>query len=196
MNNRIYVLFAAMFAIGCHSVDVSKLSLDKREIRTCVFVTVTDSRPYVLSGDKSSDFVGIVRGGYGNPFDFTSSSGNSLAKDLGLAIARSLSGSNGVAKYKESSLNSNSDGCKTVTFKITEWKIDAMVNAWFMYDAEVSLSSPKGFELATQKLADRYSVKGSFWNPLGAARENFLTESKKTIDKFLNDEKISTELAK
>ncbi|MGH8534209.1 MAG: hypothetical protein ACREV1_16215 [Gammaproteobacteria bacterium] len=32
-------------------------------------VGVQDRRPYILDHDKDEDFVGLQRGGYGNPFD-------------------------------------------------------------------------------------------------------------------------------
>ena len=35
-------------------------------------VAVLDVRPYVLNGDKKPDFVGLQRGGFGNPFDVSS----------------------------------------------------------------------------------------------------------------------------
>ena len=39
-----------------------------------VGVAVVDRRPYVLSGDKEADFVGLQRGGFGNPFNVTTRS--------------------------------------------------------------------------------------------------------------------------
>jgi hypothetical protein len=198
MNKFYLTIFLSIFSIGCHSVDVSKLRLDQQQVESCVYISVQDDRPYILSGEKDPNFVGIVRGGYGNPFDFTSSSGNSLAKDLGLAIQRSLSGSKGVAKYIDGKLISlsNSENCKTVVLKFTEWKIDAMVNAWFMHNAEITVYSAKGIVLAKKSLSDKKSIKGSFWDPLGAAKDNFLAESRKITSELLSDPQVSNSLLK
>lgn len=45
-------------------------------------VAVQDRRPYVLDGDKDADFVGIQRGGFGNPFDVITTSGRPLARHV------------------------------------------------------------------------------------------------------------------
>jgi hypothetical protein len=36
-----------------------------------VAVTVEDRRPYIVSGDKAPTFIGIMRAGFGNPWDTT-----------------------------------------------------------------------------------------------------------------------------
>lgn len=38
-----------------------------------VAIAVLDQRPYVRSGEKDPSFVGIMRGGYGNPFSLYTS---------------------------------------------------------------------------------------------------------------------------
>lgn len=47
-----------------------------------IAVAVTDSRSYVLSGEKPANFVGLQRGGFGNPFDVTTASGAPMATDF------------------------------------------------------------------------------------------------------------------
>jgi hypothetical protein len=53
-------------------------------------VGVQDRRPYVISGNKDEHFVGLSRGGYGNPFDVTTASGKALADEFAGAIANGL----------------------------------------------------------------------------------------------------------
>jgi hypothetical protein len=53
-------------------------------------VAVHDERPEVASGAKEPTFVGLLRGGYGNPMDVRTASGATVAHDLTGAIARSL----------------------------------------------------------------------------------------------------------
>jgi len=45
-------------------------------------VGVQDRRPYILDHDKDEDFVGLQRGGYGNPFDVSTNSNLPLADDM------------------------------------------------------------------------------------------------------------------
>jgi hypothetical protein len=44
-----------------------------------VTVAVVDDRPYVLSGGKPDRFVGLMRGGFGNPFDVNTQSGGAAS---------------------------------------------------------------------------------------------------------------------
>src|SRR5262245_33720393 len=53
-------------------------------------VMCVDLRPYVLDHDKTADFVGLSRGGYGNPFDVRTDSRRSLSDDVAHALAESL----------------------------------------------------------------------------------------------------------
>lgn len=55
-----------------------------------VAVATHDQRPYVVGGNKKPNFVGLSRGGYGNPFDVVTVSGNPLADGFSESISRSL----------------------------------------------------------------------------------------------------------
>ena len=54
-------------------------------------VVTQDKRPYILSGKKTINFVGIMRGGYGNPFNVVTESGQPLVDDMTQSICLSLS---------------------------------------------------------------------------------------------------------
>ena len=49
-----------------------------------------DARPYVVSGNQPESFAGLLRGGYGNPFDVSTATGNPVARDLRDALARGM----------------------------------------------------------------------------------------------------------
>jgi hypothetical protein len=53
-------------------------------------VGVHDRRPYILNHDKEENFVGLQRGGYGNPFDVRTASGLPLAEDMTKVLASAL----------------------------------------------------------------------------------------------------------
>lgn len=182
---------------ACHSVDLSTMNIPQTAVNSCTYIYVSDQRPYILSGDKSADFVGLVRGGYGNPFDFSTASGNSLAKDLGLSLQKNLSSSNGVATFIEKTAitTQNSNNCKTVVLEIAEWKIDSMIDAWFMVDAKLSIYSNRGEILASKKHVTKHDVDGSFWAPLPAARENFIRESEKALAALLSQPEVAKSLS-
>src|SRR6187549_591489 len=64
-------------------------------------LAVQDQRPYELSGAKRPNFVGLSRGGFGNPFDVTTQSGQPLASDISSSIVASMRGRGVEAKVVE-----------------------------------------------------------------------------------------------
>jgi hypothetical protein len=55
-----------------------------------VAVAILDERPYVLNKEKDPSYVGIMRGGYGNPFNIWTESGAALADDMLTTVTDSL----------------------------------------------------------------------------------------------------------
>lgn len=106
-------------------------------------VAVLDERPYVMSGGKSSDFVGLQRGGFGNPFDVHTQSGNPLAFEMQAVLMRALRESG----FEPRPLDVQGRGENAVTAAVTaegqvrnvvllvkEWKTDAMMHFALSYD--------------------------------------------------------------
>ena len=54
-------------------------------------VAVQDRRSYVLAGDKPEAFVGLMRAGFGIPYDVHTQSGQGLASDVAFALAQAFS---------------------------------------------------------------------------------------------------------
>ena len=128
-----------------------------------VALAVQDRRPYVLSGNKPEKFVGLMRGGFGNPFDVNTQSGGPLSTEIRDSLARSLKakGYNVTAVNvdpRESSTDARrrlaGSASKAVLVTLNEWKSDTMMNTAIHYDASIAVLGPKGEELATN------SVKG------------------------------------
>ena len=53
-------------------------------------LSVIDKRPYIVDGDKPPSFIGLQRGGFGNPFNVTTESGRPLAEEVSSAVANGL----------------------------------------------------------------------------------------------------------
>src|SRR5437764_737632 len=102
-----------------------------------VTVGVDDKRSYVVAGSNTPEFVGLTRGGFGNPFGVHTTSGKPLATDFASVIESSLRASGMQAKavplqisasgeqtlqaFKALSVN-KTDRSLLVTIK--EWKSD------------------------------------------------------------------------
>ena len=124
-------------------------------------VAVNDDRPYVIAGDKTPDFVGLQRGGFGNPFDVTTASGQALANDMRGSIARGLTARgymvielDGMPADAQtvSALATQRGLERVVTLNIREWKTDAMVNLSLHYDLTLRVYDASGGRLAEHTL--------------------------------------------
>ena len=106
-------------------------------------VAVVDRRPYVVSGNKKPNFVGLQRGGFGNPFDVTTTSGNPMAADMQAALARALDerGYEVTELYFSSPDDSvvaqvikENGARRNVLLMLNEWKTDAVRRFGLTYD--------------------------------------------------------------
>jgi hypothetical protein len=98
-------------------------------------ISVVDKRPYVLSGRKAPNFVGIRRGGYGNPFNVVTTSGQSLADDLTslFTVSFNIDG--------RSRCNLDGDNIrKELVYELNEWKTDVMIRGRLLYDVDTTIS--------------------------------------------------------
>ena len=125
-------------------------------------VAVDDSRPYVVSGDKTANFVGLQRGGFGNPFNVTTESGRPLADDMKDSLARSLSArgfsvvplSVQAGDLGSIATAAEKDGLTRVAvLNIKEWKSDAMMKLTMHHDLVLSVYDGSGALLAESRSA-------------------------------------------
>ncbi len=117
-----------------------------------VSVSVTDKRPYVLNGKKQSNFVGLRRGGYGNPFNVTTASGAPLAEELAEAIRSGLVNS-GYAMVSDSATRS-------VELVMREWKSDVFTNLKIIYDLDLLVRDEAGNEIARNTISGEEAAGG------------------------------------
>lgn len=187
-NTRTLLVIAVLSAMvsGCVSVDTSKLSAGSYEVSSCANVYVQDLRPYIVAKKKEPDFLGIVRGGYGNPTNFTTSSGEPLAGQLGQAIKSSLSADNAAVEFKNDGLvKTSSEGCKTLVLTMKEWKIDAMVNANFAVDADMAVYSSTGELLDSDSVKRHKKFDQGYFTAVGDTKKNYLNESQQILTELL-----------
>ena len=93
---KMALILAVLFIGGCavgnkYSYKTSDIDLPIRtEGGEALVLQVKDLRPYVLNGDKEANFVGLQRGGFGNPFDVTTESGEPMTDVMAVAIENGL----------------------------------------------------------------------------------------------------------
>jgi len=161
-----------------------------------VAVAVQDERPYVLSGSKSDRFVGLMRGGFGNPFDVTTKSGAPLADDMRDAIGRALKvrgisvtpvavalrDSAGTAKRKLLEAKAR----RAILLTLREWKSDSMMATDIHFDATLAVFDEGGNPLATSSIRGVENLGNLGLTP----HEGVNREAGRKIDKLFDDEKV------
>jgi hypothetical protein len=156
-------------------------------------LAVQDRRPYVVSGGKAESFVGLRRGGFGNPFDmhttgrvaFSDDFRETLAKPLtakGYKItAVRLSPSDSPVTVKRKVLESGAK--KTVVVTLAEWKTDILHSTDLHYDVTLSVVDHKGNAVASKNIkgVDRLGPTG---------REGLERAFNRKFEELFQDEKV------
>jgi hypothetical protein len=176
MFHRMFFILTLTFVLGACAVgneyDYGAASATLRaETDRSVSATVIDYRPYVLSGKKSPSFVGLHRGGFGNPFDVTTKSGRGLSEDLTDVLVRALDAQGITAKalmlapgtsVDDSVMQFQDQGTdRLLVVAMREWKTDSMMRITLHWDFDASVYDPSGVMLAKQSISGVAPVGGS-----------------------------------
>jgi hypothetical protein len=136
-----------------------------------VAVAVHDERPYVVSGDKTPQFVGLQRGGFGNTFDVTTGSNQSLAADMTASLVASLrqngfkaqavavTFTDSAEKVREALLATGAE--RSILLSVREWKSDSMMRIGLNYDLHLSVLGKNGAVLAESQVNGTKEVLGA-----------------------------------
>lgn len=171
-----------------------------------ISVAVHDQRDYVQSGNKSPDFVGLARGGFGNPFSVFTLSGRSLADDMSAVITASLA-KKGYKAAPVTVLYSDSRDAvldkmkatrsdRMIFLTLNEWKSDLnpYQDVTLLYGVQLALYNSDGKMLAEKKSDGRDSLGGDAWGPAAYARRAVPEAFKKKIEELLNSPDIANAL--
>jgi len=127
-----------------------------------VAVDVVDARPYVLSGDKDPSFVGLQRGGFGNPFDVKTASGGPLAGEMRAGIANALQQRGFTVAAPDAAAP------RKMELRVFEWKTDVMARMKVLYDLKLSIFDDQG-KLLAQSAAKGEDVLGGGFEQANSA---------------------------
>lgn len=133
-----------------------------------VTVATWDQRPYVVSGDKPPQFVGLSRGGYGNPFDVNTASGAALADDISAAMVIALQArgyaASSVSIAPQESLRTaqekiaSKSAARAVLIMLGEWKSDTYFNTDILFDVVIRILDAGGAELASTHVRGQENI--------------------------------------
>lgn len=152
MNRTIAAIGLCFFLAGCaigntfdyrNAVPELAATTDK-----AVVVVTVDQRPYVLAGSNTPQWVGMFRGGFGNPFGAHTASGAPLAEDVAVALVAGLR-AKGVNAVVASSQTAASTQQRKLSVTIKDWRSDTMMNTLIRYDLRAEVMDAAGTVLAS-----------------------------------------------
>ncbi len=198
------VLLLTGCAVGVtHQLDTAVPTVPTSGKNSSIAVSAQDQRQYVLSGTKPETFVGLSRGGFGNPFDVNTASGNSLASDITKVVATSLSASGArvdviaVApqEHERAVLDKlAAKKTKAVLVSISEWKTDTYMSVTLHYDLTLSVVTPDGKVSARKRAFGTEELGSSAINPPEVSRQKAPPALKRILEQLFTAPEISAEL--
>ena len=175
---------AAMFSVNVSAKNIA--------------LGVQDRRPYVLNRDKTPDFVGLSRGGFGNPFDVNTASGRPLADEVADLVARSLrqrGASVDVVNVPVLDSPENArkrllagSAARALHITIAEWKSDSFMGTGLSYDLLAIGYDAAGRKLGEHRVNGEDNLGGS--SGIHSARDRLPGELAKKVEQLLNDARL------
>lgn len=171
-----------------------------------VAVASLDQRRFIVDKTSPDTFVGVVRGGYGNPFNATTLSGLPFADDVSQSICNSLTRKGfkvtpvSVAfdlteeEVRERLLSKKEDRALLVI--IRKWESDSFINLNVGYDLSLKVIARDGTILAAAQAKEDVNVPGSIWiGSLEMSKKEVPNIYKKSIEALLNNPQVVKVLA-
>lgn len=145
---QVATVLIAIILSGCavgQRIDYTKITPTIASTSTGnIAVGAQDKRPYIISGEKKEQFVGLMRGGFGNPFDVNTASGNPFAKDVADVLTRAMKHDGVRVEELDFAPGNNREDIiraiisakvdRAFVLTIKQWKTDAMMAASISYD--------------------------------------------------------------
>jgi hypothetical protein len=206
MKYFVYIILIVGLLMGCavlrynYSSVVGDLSASGNQ---SIGVATHDQRPYVLSGNKGPNIVGLIRGGFGNPLNVTTASGAPLADDMTKVIVSSLSRKGFKTK---AIVTSHTDSAESVLEKLKvtqgenlvlltlyEWKSNSYMKTGLYYDANLKIFDVNGETLAESNIKGEDNLGGSM-NILKYSKIMLPEALKKKIEELFNNPNVANAL--
>ena len=162
---RIGLLLLVAFALGMsgcavgQKVDIGSAAVGSTHVDGSALypmsVAVIEDRPFVISGDKTPDFIGKYRGGYGNPWDVHTAGNVPLATQIHGDLVKFLQNT-GFPVVAE-------DAERQVEVRIVNYNFDCFMNCRVWNELYVAIRDENGKPLHSHIVKIEQAIDGSFW---------------------------------
>lgn len=208
MTRLFAILAVCVLSGGCavgvtHEYDAADTKFNI-ETEAEIAVATHDQRPYVVEGGKTANFVGLSRGGWGNPFDITTASKNTLADDFSTSIVSAFAAGNTKAKAISVSPQDDEPSARAallaakagryVMLTINEWKSDTYANTKIVYNVLLRVFDSSGKKRAAKQLFGEDELGGSAFNPPAHSRLVVPAAFRSKLKELFNDPEVKSAL--
>lgn len=163
-----FLIINIAFSLPKREYDFTKVNLELNlKGNSSITIATLDKRELITSGKHKEDFVGWIRGGYGNPFGVGTASHSSFAEDVSESIALQFKkGGFDVDKLKLNYTISKEDAIEKLVEKETDYSVLLIINdfrtdlknnlirIWqdINYDIDVIILNKNGDEIASNNV--------------------------------------------
>lgn len=208
MKNTLVALIVAFTISGCvfgnkyayHNVGAQTEARTQKSLA----VATLDQREYILSGQSRQQLVGMIRNGYGMPFDVATESGRPLSSEFTHAVKEALERNNIKVFAIETKPASSTQGAmaelvasggeRLLLLSIEEWIGDLYVNTEVRYNIKLVVTDKSGKTLATNKYEGIRNLGNSTFHPLRHNKEAMRNAFKEAVEQLLNSPAIAAAL--
>lgn len=196
-------LLTALILTGCatfNKYDIRAAKLQRTPSAGTVAVAGIDERDYLKRGEISPDYVGMTRGGYGNPFQVKTATKLPLALEAAEVVAGSFGDKSpapavwdteqagALAKLRAS------DAPRFVILRITKWESDTLIRTSLDYSVSIEVVDRSGKTIASAAESKIQPLGGNFFVPAMHARQSVLSELGNILNRLLAQPQVAAAL--
>ena len=170
-------VFGLSACVACQSIDLKYAADSTQKVGngTPIAVQVKDERPYVQNKNKTPDYIGSYRAGFGNKWDVSTKHDLPLAQIMEKDLTQELTDSGFAVKSFDAAV-------KKVQVLIKDWNFDTYINGRFTYAIDVNAIGDSGSPISHKTLHDEVVIEG---NLMTGAKSAFEEEIPKIYNKIL-----------
>jgi hypothetical protein len=208
MVTRLPILGILLILGGCafgNTYDFQSQNLNfKKAVSGTIAVGVHDRRSYILSGNKTPQWVGLQRDRFGIPFGVHTVSDKPLADEFSTAVSGAIKRSkvdviqvplpHSMSRKKALRILAGHGAEKILYISLSEWKSRTLVRAVISYNILAEIFDNQGNLLGTKKLKGRENLGGNLIYPMGHAQSALPIAFRRIFENLLNDSQVSQSL--
>ncbi len=195
-------LVAALGACAAgNTVDYTKSSLTlAAHSDKSLAVAVDDKRPYVVSGENSVTFVGVVRGGVGVPFGVHTTSGQPFATDFAKIVMKALQANGVRATSTPVAVSPENDTAtkalltlgadRSLLVTIRDWHSDKYLTTDLTYALDAAVLDKSGMVVAENHVADKKTIGSDFTAPIANMERGGNEIAQQALHALLDDPRM------